>query len=307
MLGTDAGVVESRGDRVRRVHLTVFVLQEIAHRAVQHAGLSLGERCGVLGCVQSVAGRFDADEFDVLVGDKRVENPDRVRPAAHARDHGSRQCAGTLEHLRARLVTDDRLKISHHSRIRRGTDHRSNDVVALFAGADPVANGFARGVLQRPCAGRDGHHGRAHHAHPKHVQCLPAHVLLTHVDDAVESEPRAYGGGRHAMLARASLRDDAPLAHPLREQSLRERIVDFVRSRVVEIFPFQPDRRANALRPARRIAQWRRPAGVMRERVPERLGKHGIAHRVCVCLGQRVERRNQRFGHITSAERTKAI
>ncbi len=38
VLGTHTGIVEARGDRVRRSHLAVGVLQEVAQAAVQHPG-----------------------------------------------------------------------------------------------------------------------------------------------------------------------------------------------------------------------------------------------------------------------------
>ena len=44
---------------------------------------------------------------------------------------------------------------------------------------------------------------------------LAAHVLGAHVDDALEPEQRAGGGGRDAVLPGAGLGDHALLAHPL--------------------------------------------------------------------------------------------
>ena len=64
----------------------------------------------------------------------------------------------------------------------------------------------------------DHAHFGAEQTHPKTFRRLPAHVFLAHVDDAIEPKQRADGGGRHAVLARAGLGDDAPLAHALREQ-----------------------------------------------------------------------------------------
>ena len=37
MLRPDAGIVEARGDRVRRMNLAGLVLEEIAQRSVEHA------------------------------------------------------------------------------------------------------------------------------------------------------------------------------------------------------------------------------------------------------------------------------
>ena len=49
---------------------------------------------------------------------------------------------------------------------------------------------------------------------------LPRHVLGAHVDDALEAEERAHGGGGDAVLAGPGLGDDPRLPHPLREQRL---------------------------------------------------------------------------------------
>ncbi len=62
------------------------------------------------------------------------------------------------------------------------------------------------------------------------------------------------------MLTRAGLGDDAPLAHPRREQSLAERVVDFVRAGVEQILALEEKARAAAYS-VRREAK---PSGVGR-------------------------------------------
>jgi hypothetical protein len=75
----------------------------------------------------------------------------------------------------------------------------------------------------------------AHELHAEDVQALAADVLRAHVDVAVEAEQGGDGGGRDAVLARAGLGDDAPLAHALGQQCLADRVVDLVRAGVVEV------------------------------------------------------------------------
>src|SRR2546427_4954417 len=55
--------------------------------------------------------------------------------------------------------------------------------------------------------------------HAVHVQALAPHVLFTHVDDAVEAEPRAYRGRGHPVLPRPRFGDDAALPHPAGQRS----------------------------------------------------------------------------------------
>ena len=58
---------------------------------------------------------------------------------------------------------------------------------------------------------------------------------------------RADGGGGDAVLAGAGLRDDAALAHALREQPLAEAVVDLVRAGVEQVFALEIDLRAAEL------------------------------------------------------------
>ena len=64
------------------------------------------------------------------------------------------------------------------------------------------------------------HHFGAQQPHAEDIQALAAHVLFAHVDDALQAEQRADGGGGDAVLAGAGFGDDALLAHAPREQRL---------------------------------------------------------------------------------------
>ena len=85
---------------------------------------------------------------------------------------------------------------------------------------------------------------RAEHAHAGDVERLAGHVFRAHVHDAVEAKVRGDRGGRDAVLARAGFRDDARLAHFLREQALADGVVDFVRAGVQQIFALEVDAEA---------------------------------------------------------------
>ena len=86
-----------------------------------------------------------------------------------------------------------------------------------------------------------GTHLGAQHLHAEHVRLLPLDVDRAHVDDALEAEARAGGGGGDAVLAGARLGDDARLAHAPREQDLAHHVVDLVRAGVIELVALEID------------------------------------------------------------------
>ena len=145
----------------------------------------------------------------------------------------------------------------------------------------------------------DGANLGAEEAHTLDVRALAAHVLGAHVDDAVEAEAGADGCGRDAVLARARLGDDPPLAEPLREHRLAERVVQLVRAGVEEIFALQvkPLRGGEPLCAGER----RRPARIG----PGEVVELGAERLVGESLGPRarelVERRDQRLGDVAAA------
>ena len=102
---------------------------------------------------------------------------------------------------------------------------------------------------------------RAQQAHPEDIQPLPPHVFLAHVDDAVQPEQRARGGGRDAVLARAGFRDDALLAHAPGQQRLPERVVDLVRAGMQQVFALEVDA---SRRPESRSSRLAKYSGVGR-------------------------------------------
>ena len=140
---------------------------------------------------------------------------------------------------------------------------------------DPVADRLARRLLQRLRAEVDAAHLGAEQVHPLDVRPLAAHVLLAHVDDALEPEARADRRGRDAVLAGAGLGDDALLAEPPREHRLAERVVELVRAGVEEILALEVD--ALAGREPLGERERRRAAGVRRQRA--RAARRGTRRR----------------------------
>src|SRR5438093_13747198 len=99
--------------------------------------------------VQALAGGLHTDELHIEIVEKRVEGADRIRSASYAGNDGPWKPPGSLQHLRARLATDQRLKSAHHPRVWGRAHDRPDVVVARPPRGVPVANRFSRPVLAR--------------------------------------------------------------------------------------------------------------------------------------------------------------
>ena len=175
-----------------------------------------------------------------------------------------------------------------------------------FGSDDPVAQGFVDSGTQRLVAARDGHDFGTEQFHAADVRRLPLHVDRTHVDGARHAETRACGGGSHAVLAGAGLRDDALRAEALGQQALPDRVVDLVRAGVREVFTLQPHLRAPAPRQRRRVGKRRGPANPGAQLHVELGLEGGIRQDVADALFEAIERRHECLGHVAPAERAEA-
>src|ERR1043166_4806112 len=105
---------------MRRRHLPVLVLQDVTHRALQHAGTPATARvesARVLAQLVAAPTSLDADHPPHLILQERVKQADRIRTTADTRDERVRQTAFGFENLFARLAADDALKLAHHQRV----------------------------------------------------------------------------------------------------------------------------------------------------------------------------------------------
>src|SRR6185437_5934084 len=145
------------------------------------------------------------------------------------------------------------------------------------------------------------------HPHPHHVGVLPADVLLAHVDVAVEAEPRAHRGAGHAVLPGAGLGYDPPLAQPLGQQRLPDRVVDLVRAGVVQVLALQVDAGAVRvlLQPLGAVERGRPPHVVARQPV-EALVECRIRPGRVPGRQQLVQRSHYGLGHEAAAEVSEA-
>src|SRR5579883_28822 len=305
VFGADQGVVEARGYGVGEGDLAFGVLQQITVSAVEDAGCTAGETRGVRAQLGAATARFDSDQLDGGVVYEGVKHSDGVASAADAGEDRIRQTALALEDLPARFIADDAVKIANHHGVGVRAERGAEQVMRAVDVGDPIAHSFADGILEGAAAGSDADNFRAQHAHAEDVQALAAHVFLAHVDDALESEKRADGGGGDAVLSRAGFGDDALLAHAAGEQRLAQAVVDLVGAGVEQVFALDVDCRATRhLGEAFGVIERRGAAGVVGEQVLQFGLKFRILARGEVGLLEFFERGHQDLGNVAATVRS---
>ncbi len=249
MLRPHAGVVESGGDGIHRIGLALLhYLQQIGTKAVQRAGLAVGERGRMLAGLATDARGLYAHQTHARIIDEAGKNTHRVRSTAHAgRDHIG-QLARLLRKLLARFAANDRLELGHHHREGVRTDHRADGVEEMLGVAQIFVEGAVHGIFERLGAAIDAHHLGAENLHLGDIGVFLSDVDLAHVDFARQPDQRAGRGQRHAMLPGAGFRQHLGLAHVLGQQRLAQTVIDLVRAGMVEVFALEPDARAAAMR-----------------------------------------------------------
>src|ERR1700730_7169346 len=98
--------------------LPVFVLQQIRERSLERTWRATRAGRGVTPGLDAVAPSLVAAEPDPRIVDERVEEADRVGPAANARCHRVGQPTGLLDNLHPCFQPDNALKVTHHRRER---------------------------------------------------------------------------------------------------------------------------------------------------------------------------------------------
>jgi len=164
---------------------------------------------------------------------------------------------------------------------------------------DPVADGLAGRLLQRLRTDVDRTNLGAEQLHAFHVGPLAAHVLDTHVDDAVEPEAGTDGGGGDSVLTGARLGDDSLLAKSACQHYLAERVVELVRARVQQVLALEVD----ALFGTEALGQCerRRTAAVVGQKLVQLACEAIVVERRAPARLQLLERGNQRLGDVAPA------
>jgi len=230
--------------------LTVFVLQHVAVAAVQHSRLAEAERRSMAAGHCSSATRLDADQLDIRIGNEGVEHARGVAAPAHTGHDNIGQPTGLLQALLARLLADDRLKITDDKWKGMRANNTADDVMRVLDRCHPVAQRLVDGVAQRAATTGDRSHVATQGAHLEHVEPLPADIFFSHVHLALEAEQRGSRRSGHAVLTCAGFSNQARLAHTPRQQCLADAIVDLVGAGVIQILALEKDARpAGLVRP----------------------------------------------------------
>src|SRR2546421_4130691 len=102
---------------MRRGNLAAIILQNITHRALQHAGTAASVRVESRGMLAQLAAKsagFDANHAHRIIAEKRMKQSDRIRSPADAGNQTIRQPLLLLEDLDPGFGADHSLKIAHH-------------------------------------------------------------------------------------------------------------------------------------------------------------------------------------------------
>ena len=306
VLRTDGGIVETGTDGMRQGNLPVAVLQHIGFGALKDADFVLRETRRMHAALDPEAAGLHADQPHALVLDERMEQADRVAPAADTGQQCGRQSPFRLENLFACFAADHALEVADHHRIRVRAERRTEDIVRRADIRHPVAHRFVDGFLERLLADGYRHYRGAEAFHAENIQCLTLHVHLAHVDDTLEAEHRADRGRGHTVLAGARLGDDALLSHAFGEQNLPHGIINLVCARVAEVLALEVDFcRAELFGHAFRIIERRRAADIFAQVILQLLPEFRILPHRMVNTRQFVQRLHQRFRNKHSSIRSK--
>ena len=97
---------------MRQLDLSLGVLQQIRHAALQHAEPSAGETRGVFAALDAAAAGLDANQPDAGFIDKLEEEPDGIAAAAHAGNQFVGEPAFARQDLLLRFLADDAMEKS---------------------------------------------------------------------------------------------------------------------------------------------------------------------------------------------------
>mmetsp|Transcript_8311 Transcript_8311/g.16061 ORF Transcript_8311/g.16061 Transcript_8311/m.16061 type:complete len:213 (+) Transcript_8311:2785-3423(+) len=177
----------------------------------------------------------------------------------------------------------------------------------------PVSHGLINGIIEGLLPRLHRYYFGPKGFHPQHVQLLSYTVQGSHVHRALQPKQRAHCSGGHAVLPGPGLCDHAPLAQPLGQHRLPQRVVDLVCPGVQEVLALVPDlcshswstRLADVFCLLGGLIQKRRPPGVVLPIPPHIVPELSAVEDSEVLLLKIQQRRHQNLRHKLAPELTK--
>ena len=298
----NGGVIQPRRNAVGGGDLAFAILQHIRAGALKHAQPPARESRRVTTAGNAVSARFHAAQFHRFIGQKRVKHADGVGATADACDHNIGQFADCGQHLLAGFNANDALKIAYHQRIWVRPQRRTEQIIRIRI-RHPIAHRLVDGILQGARTRGNAAHIRAQQPHPKHVRALAGDVVGAHIHHAFHAQQRADCRRCDSVLACAGFGDNPFFAHPLRQQTLTQRIIDFMCAGVGQILALQPNLRSTTFgRKASRVSHCGGATSVAVMQGGEFGLKGCIITNAQVGNGQFIYCGHQGFWHITATK-----
>ena len=170
------------------------------------------------------------------------------------------------------FFANDTLKSCYHVGIRMRTHSRTDEIERIFGAFTPCHQGFVHGVFQGFVATFGRHYCGPKHTHTFHINVLSLHIEGSHVDATFHTHQCAGSGCGNSMLSSTCFSNDALFAHTLSKEDLTEGIVDFMSTRVVEIFTLEINLCPIFLTKATSMIEWARATHI----IPQELVKFAL-------------------------------
>ena len=177
-------------------------------------------------------------------------------------------------------------------------ENRAEQIMGVGNVRHPVTHRLINSVLKSSAAQIYRSDIRAQQPHPENIQGLAAHILRPHVDFALHSEQGGHRRGRHAVLPCAGLGNDSGFSHAPGQENLTDRIVDFVRACVGQVFPLEIDASPAEIRsdPASK-REWSRPSGIISQQFIQLRLETRVSSCVAVRILEFLQGPHQGFGN----------
>ena len=122
--------------------------------------------------------------------------------------------------------------------------------------AAPVANGFRASIRKSHITRAHRVNGGSEHLHTFNVDMLTLYIGGTHEHFAFHVHKGTYGGCGYSMLTCSCLGNNTGLTHFLCHENLTNGIIDFMSTRMVEVFTFKIELTTIFLTHAISIIKW---------------------------------------------------